>query len=230
MIGRGLIIILAAGVGLAGCTSQDRDLSSLGGKQGSSLNSDRSHFDSEKDPPINADTRVAAGQLAESQGNLQGALQQYKEALRLDPNNQGALFRLGSLYTQLKMFGDAVETWQRYIKATGGSAASYNNLAYCHELAGRSADAEAAYKLAVARDPSDQASRVNYGLMLARLGRVTDATIQLQAALKPGEVHYNLGSIFEQQGKIDQARAEYEKAIMLDPSLRDAKARLAAIK
>ena len=40
---------------------------------------------------------------------------------------------------------------------------------------------------------------------------------------------YNLGSVFEQQGKIDQAKAYYRKALEQDPSLRDARARLAAL-
>ena len=46
--------------------------------------------------------------------------------------------------------------------------------------------------------------------------------LQLQAALSPAEVHYNLGSVYEQQGKIEQARAEYQEAIKLDPKLIDA--------
>jgi len=57
-----------------------------------------------------------------------------------------------------------------------------------------------------------------------------EATEQFSAVLKPAEVHYNLGSVFEQQGKPDLARAEYHKALILDPTLHDAKERLAALK
>ena len=47
--------------------------------------------------------------------------------------------------------------------------------------------------------------------------------------LSPAEVQYNLGSICEQQGKRIEAKAYYEKALALDPKLRDARIRLAIL-
>jgi Tfp pilus assembly protein PilF len=48
--------------------------------------------------------------------------------------------------------------------------------------------------------------------------------------LSPAEVHYNLGSIYEQQGRADDAKAEYHKALEADPSLKDARVRLSQMK
>jgi Flp pilus assembly protein TadD len=70
---------------------------------------------------------------------------------------------------------------------------------------------------------------VNYGLMLARQNRIGEATIQLQSVLTPAEVHYNLGSVYEWQGKKDRARVEFRKAIDLDPAFTEAETRLSAI-
>jgi hypothetical protein len=48
---------------------------------------------------------------------------------------------------------------------------------------------------------------VNYGLMLTRTGRVPEARAQLETVLKPAEAAYNIGSVREQIGRKDQARA-----------------------
>ena len=51
---------------------------------------------SRDDPPFNADTRFAAGQLAESQGSFDNAITQYRETLKLNPNHRVAMFRLAA--------------------------------------------------------------------------------------------------------------------------------------
>jgi Tfp pilus assembly protein PilF len=112
---------------------------------------------------------------------------------------------------------------------TNNSAAAYNNLAFFYEAAGRLDDAEATYKEGIAHDPEATVCRYNYGLMLARRGRINDALAQLTIVQTPAEANYNIGSIYEQQGQIEQAKAFYAKALSLDPNLRDARARLAAL-
>jgi tetratricopeptide (TPR) repeat protein len=70
---------------------------------------------------------------------------------------------------------------------------------------------------------------VNYGLMLARMNRINEAITHLGAILSPAEVHYNIGSVYEQTGRTQEAKAEYEKAISMDPGLKDARIRLARL-
>ena len=65
--------------------------------------------------------------------------------------------------------------------------------------------------------------------MLARAGRLGEATSQLEAVLTPAEVHYNLASVFESEGKKPAARLEYQKALDLDPDMSDAKVRIAGL-
>jgi tetratricopeptide (TPR) repeat protein len=187
-------------------------------------------FESSDDPPINADTHFAAGQLQEAQGDLKGAIKQYQTALKLNPNHKNALFRMGLAYTSLKDFPNAINTWRRYLKATDNSALAYNNLALCYEQNGQPTDAEQAFKAGIARNPDEAIVRINYGLMLARHGRMQEATAQLATALTPAEVQYDLGSVLEEQGKTQEAKACYRKALELDPNLSDAKTRLATLK
>jgi tetratricopeptide (TPR) repeat protein len=223
---------VAAVLVLAGCASQKQSGGARGvSKQSANqLDSEHSSFETAQDPPINANTHFAAGQLNEAENQPAKAIEQYKAALKLKPDLMPAMFQLGSLYTQLGMYPEAIETWQKYVKATNGSAAAYSNLGFCYELAHRPREAEAAYKQGIASNPHEQPVRVNYGLMLVRQGRMEEAIAQLSAVLSPAEVHYNIGSVYEQQGKIDQARAEYQKALLLDPSLHDAAKRLKGLK
>jgi tetratricopeptide (TPR) repeat protein len=222
-------LLVAASLVLAGC---DKNKNDDGKPRASAQRTGRApdKFETSDDPPFTAATRFAAGQLAESQGNLDSAVTQYREALKIDPNHQQALFRLGAVYTQTRRFDEAIPTWQHYVKATNYSPAAYNNLALCLEAARRDADAERAYQAGIGRDPKDSSCRVNYGIMLARIGRLDDAMAQLGTVLTPAEANYNLGSVFEQAGKKEEAKAYYRKALELDPKLADARSRLAKLK
>lgn len=186
-------------------------------------------FESSHDPPINAQTYFAAGQLAETQGRLQQAVGQYERSLSLKPNYLDPMYRLGVVYAELKDYKRAIETWNRYIATSNGSATAYSNLGFCQELAGNPAAAEAAYLKGIEQDPHNEPCHINYGLMLARRGSSGPALLQLQTVLPPAKAHYDLASVYETLGQKQQAREEYRKAIELDPQLQDAKTRLAAL-
>jgi tetratricopeptide (TPR) repeat protein len=186
-------------------------------------------FETTEDPPVKAKTRFAAGQLAESQKDYGKAVEQYWAAVKIDPKFKAALYRLGVVYCQLKHYPDAIVAWKQYLKAAENDATAWSNLGFCYELAGRHGDAEEAYRRGIERDPKNNPCRVNYGLMLARDNRMGEAMIQLQAVLTPAEVHYNLASIYEQQGLKERARSEYRRALTLDPTLSDAEVRLSIL-
>ena len=197
-----------------------------GDKAGMIMADSNPEFDKVKDPAITADTWFAAGQLHESQGNLPAAIEQYRRTLKLNDEHHGALYRLGVLYATSREYPRAVEMWKRYIDVTHHSAVGYSNLGFCHELAGDPAEAERAYRTGIERDSDSAPCRINYGLMLARHGRINDAVAQMQPVLTPAEVHFNVGSVHEGMGRKELARAEYEHALRLDPKLKDAASRL----
>lgn len=189
----------------------------------------RDDFEAGRDVPISADTHYAAGQFAEGQGNLPNAMDQYSKALKLDPKHKDALFRTGIVQVKQRSFNAAIETFNRYVAATGGDATAYANLGFAYELSGRSTEAENAYRKGIQKDPTNPACRVNYGLLLARKERFNEAMLQMQTVLSEAEVHYNMASVYESLGRKEQAKLEYKKAIELEPTMRDAQARLDAM-
>jgi tetratricopeptide (TPR) repeat protein len=228
-------LLVGLGMLMVGCSSNNQSANTLQrdpvtGETNMPTNEGKVTFEDAKQAPINADTRFAAGQLAESRGVDSEAIKQYTESLRLNPKHMGSLFRLAVLETRMKEYPQAIQTWKTYVVATNESAAAYANLGFCYELAGDSNEAEAAYERGISRDPKEQTCRVNYGLMLASRGLTEQALEQFQTVLTPAESHYNIGSVFEQQGHKENAKVEYRKALALDPKLDDAQKRLDALK
>jgi len=224
-------VLFACGLMLVGgCAgTQDKSVSRLSRSEAESLNARHARFDSADDPPFTAETHYAAGRLAESQNQIDKALQQYAAALKIDAGHLPSLFRMGVLYARRGDYNKAIETWRTYTRRTNDDPTACANLGFCYELASQPAQAEAAYKRGIAKDPANQPCRVNYGLMLARSGRIAEATAQLQAVLPPAQVHYNLAAVHEEMGRKTEARAEYRRAVELDPSFAEARARLAAL-
>ena len=216
------ICCLAGGCG--GCSTTPPGGGSPDAARNKGVNASR--VEPEAEPPLTAETHFAAGWLAENQGDPRLAVRQYREALKLQPRHEASLYRLGVVSTQLKDKDAAVGAWKQYLQATNDSASGYANLGFCYEMFGEGELAEQAFKTGIAREPGNRACRVNYGLMLARRGRLREASEQLGSVLTPAQVHYNLGSVFEQQGEAERARGEYEKALALDARLQDAKTRL----
>ncbi len=234
------IVMLAAGAAaslalLAGCNQNkkpaDEEMTSSKFKllNGSTADKrdDQKAAAAAPEPALNVDTRFAAGRLAETQGRLDQAAAQYEQALKLKPEHVPSLYRLGVVHTKMKQFEQATAVWRRYIKVTGDHASGYSNLGFCYEMAGDVANAEKAYMEGVRREPRSLPCRTNYGLMLARSGRIPEAEAQLSFVLKPDEVRYNLASVYEQKGEIAQAKKELEKAIEINPKNKEAQTRLA---
>ena len=221
-----IAILVTAGVA-GGCAKDPQAVGAAARNEVARQQMEKDKFQDQT--PVNADTRFAAGQFAEIQGDLPRAIEQYQSSLKINPKHTSALFALAALYTGQKQFTPAIDLWNRYIQATNGSAAGYSNLALTYEMAGKRSEAESAYRLGIAKDPKNEACRVNYGLMLARENRTSEATTQLQTVLTPAETHYDLASIYEAQGKTVQAKAEYQKTLEIDPAMTDAKSRLAAL-
>jgi tetratricopeptide (TPR) repeat protein len=180
-------------------------------------------------PQVTADTRFAAGQLAEAEGDYSKAIHQYKKALDLDPKHLPSLCRLGALYAQLKDYDTSIETWKRYIAASGNAPWAYGNLGYCYELAGYPDLAKATYQKGIDLDPHNAPCRTNYGIMLARDGKIAEALRMWSSVLTEGEIHYNLASVYQTEGRKEEAKGEFQKALECDPSLIDARSRLSQL-
>jgi len=87
---------------------------------------------------------------------------------------------------------------------------------------GRTDEAIAQYRQALAIDPTFVDSYCNLGSDLARQGRVDEAITEYRAALRinpaSADAHYNLGNALLQEGHADEAIAEYRAALLASPA------------
>jgi tetratricopeptide (TPR) repeat protein len=216
---------------LCACSTahQSASIQGLTPEQAQKMNGENDQIKEAKAPPVTASTRFAVGQLRESQGDIDGAIHQYNEALRLDPKYLPALCRLGVVYAELKDWKGSIDVWNRYIAASGDAGFAYGNLGYCYELAGYPALAKATYMKGISKDPMNGPCRTNYGIMLARQGDYGGAIKMWNPVLSEAQIHYNLASLYQAAGKKAEAKAEFEKALQCDPTLIDARARLSSL-
>lgn len=194
--------------------------------QAQRLSPDPSSVPVAKEPPLKANTRFAAGQFDESQGKTDAAIHQYNAALDIDHNHLPSLYRLGVIYAGMKNYDKSIEIWRQYLTLSNNAPEGYGNMGYCYELAGDPKAAEATYKKGIEKNPNNAPCRTNYGLMLARRGRIQEAVRMWNPVLTQAEIHYNLASIYAQDGRKQEAKAEYQQALELDPTMIDARARL----
>ncbi|WP_395687187.1 tetratricopeptide repeat protein [Caenimonas koreensis] len=88
---------------------------------------------------------------------------------------------------------------------------------------GRTAQAEAGYRSAIALMPAAGRFHSNLGVLLRASGRAAEAEAAYRSAIEvePGyaEAHANLGNLLRASGRVDEAEASYRAAIAAKPAL-----------
>ncbi|MBI1195060.1 MAG: tetratricopeptide repeat protein [Gammaproteobacteria bacterium] len=161
------------------------------------------------------------GKLLHQYGHSKDALPLLRKAAAI--SRQAAhQFDLGSLLVELKDYAGACECFRTILKQQPKHLASRYHLGHTLYLAGRLAEAEAAFRRAI-KDHPDQAANIYsaLGVVLHSQERTDDAIAAMQkaVALRPDYLdgHVNLAEALRQQGRIDEAVAEFRKAIALAP-------------
>jgi protein O-GlcNAc transferase len=163
------------------------------------------------------------GIAIQAQGNLDKAIECFREALRLDPNHAKAYNNIGMALGDQGKLGAAIESFVQALTLEPGYATAYYNLAITLQDHGHLNDAVECYQKAVAIDPQNAAAYFNLGNTLHEQGNRDAAleSFQKALALEPGSAkgHNNLGNVFRDLGKPDISIDLYRKALALDPDM-----------
>jgi Tfp pilus assembly protein PilF len=171
-----------------------------------------------------ANVKAEYGHMLEKRGDATGAMSTYLDACKRDPANLDALLGVARLLDAQARFAESMDYYRKADKAVPGNTKVACNYGYSLYLQGRFAEAEAALRQALARDSENVTAHGNLGLVLARTGRPADALTEFRrAGCDDADAHVNLALGLMLQKSWPAARAQYEKALVLDPSSAAAK-------
>ena len=98
----------------------------------------------------NAEERVSRGIDFANEGNFTRALEDFTEAISLDPNLAGAYYNRGVTYNKLGRFQEALQDFSQAIILAPKYGAVYANRAFTYTMLGLDTQASADVELAVA--------------------------------------------------------------------------------
>ncbi len=168
---------------------------------------------------IQPEVYLFAARARETRGDVDGAIEQFRKALDVSPNDRRALLGLARLYDRKGDFASAIPIYERAIKAYPDWPASYNSLGLCYARNGRLDKAIEMLQRAVALEPDKPIHRNNLSAVLVEAGRVDDALKELTVVHTEDVAHYNLGYLFYEKGEQDLAYRHLQRAVQMNPSL-----------
>jgi Tfp pilus assembly protein PilF len=180
-------------------------------------------------PDKSARACLRVAQDMEKNGFPVEAVFYYEKARHDDPNLKQVARRLGVLYDRLGEPKRALEEYQLALKLTPRDANLLNDIGYYYYNLGKWDKAEEHLRKAIASNAKHNRAWVNLGLTLGQQRRYDDSLQAFQHATSEAEAHSNMAFVYATQGKQDEAKAEYRKALALEPALRTAQLALARL-
>ena len=117
-------------------------------------------------------------------GRTSEAIDQYKQALQIDPDYADAHHNLGSTLFLAGRTPEAIEHYEQALRIDPAFAGAHNNLGNALVQTGRAAEAIDHYKEALRITPNSADAHNNLAAALAQMGRTSEAIEQLKAALR----------------------------------------------
>lgn len=156
-------------------------------------------------------------------GEIETALRELREAIRLSPEFPDAHYNLGSALQARGAVKDAIAAYRRAIELEPDYAEAHNNLGVLLEMVGDRASGVAHYRRAVQIQPHQAGALSNLGNALVADGRREEAAEHYRLALagdpEGTEARIRLGRVLTQLGRRAEAVIEYRQALTLSPEL-----------
>ena len=171
--------------------------------------------------PDGALPRLQFGIAHAENGDLEGALEQYRIALEIEPKNSAAYSNIGLVYSDTGRPDQAVEYFQKALQLKPASFAARNNLGVAYSRMGLSGNAIDQFRESLALQPLQPGVHNNLGNEFRRMGRFDQAIAEYRKALalQPdnADAYNNIGVAYGQMGRADDAVANLLSALQIDP-------------
>lgn len=163
-----------------------------------------------------AEADVLAGEALDEKGDIAGAIEEFRAAVRANPKEPNVHFGLGYLLWKGKQFDEAAQQFQEELVNDPQSreAREYlgDSLVELNDYKGASVELEKA----LAADPNSPMVHRDLGVVYADSGDKEKAVVELREAMeldpKDVNIHWRLAKLYQSMGKQDEAKAEFTKA------------------
>ena len=170
--------------------------------------------------PIDPDAYTDLGRALRDKGDLAGAGMALQTAVAQAPGDATARQNLGIVYFRLGRYADAAAQFAQAVALKPQSALIHSDYAGSLASLGRTDEAVRQFRTAIALDPTLARARSGLAEALLQTGS-PEAEAAFRDALRadPNNAteHINFGGLLAQQGRFDEALAEYQKAEALLP-------------
>jgi len=136
--------------------------------------------------PLSVEEHNKLGGIYESQGKLDLAAQQYRDALKIEPRSISSLLHLGDVSFRTKNYSEAESAYKKAIKLQPGNGDIYNNLCWVYlDQNAKIEKAEDLIKTALSMTPEHRPYYLDtWGMVLLRLGRIAEAIKVIEEAIR----------------------------------------------
>jgi protein O-GlcNAc transferase len=172
--------------------------------------------------PSHADSWCFLGAACQAQGKIVDAEMYFRRAAQLLPSHPSALNCLGVVLAQQGRHQEAGSIFQQLALRQPQDAGVFNNLGLVRAQEGRWQEAIAHYRQALAIQPDFDMAQKNLNHALQMVGQVSQSAGSYDGLVREANAHNDRGVELAKQGRIEEAAAEFERALQLRPT--DAKA------
>ena len=154
-------------------------------------------------------------------GDISGAVTQYENAIRIDPDHADARNNLGNAFFKQGRTDEAIQCFAKALALNPNHTEARNNLANTLMQNGDIRGAIDHFQIILKKYPDHVEANINLGAALTRLGQIDAAIAHYQTALKSDpynpEAHNNLGVLFVKKNMFPEALEQFKRALALRP-------------
>jgi tetratricopeptide (TPR) repeat protein len=159
-------------------------------------------------------------------GHLDGAIEDYTEAIGMNPDFAYAYNNRGSTYSERSEFDTAIADFDKAIELDPQLAQAHYNRGNAYAEKDEFDTAIADYDKAIGLDPQYAQAYNNRGNAYAEKDEIDKAINDYDKSIEIdpqfSTAYHNRGSIYKETGQLEQAIDDYSRAIEIDPQYVDA--------
>ena len=162
---------------------------------------------------------MLAGQAYDEMKNTNGAIEQFRAAVKADPKWPNAHFGLGYLLWTQNQCDEATKEFQAELDNVPENPQAMTFLADCKVQLGQPGEALPLLEKALKIDPRIAKAHLNLGIIDQDQGRQQDALRELTTAVRltpqDSNIHWRLARLYQAMGRKEEAKLEFEKTSSL---------------